>query len=421
MALVSPTRTTDPTPWAPLMSYDLTTSPDPLKASPEKPEEPEERGELIIVASRRSGTPADVEWITVKVPAGTMSPDLATNLSSVNARISLNGWTVRLDEPTKEFVFSPAGSHETIGPDTGFTIQLSQIPISRKVGTSPITVTEHSRTGNNAFQDRKALFSVGKFPADFYMREFLPEGDPVIDNGGEITLTWKRSTNATYELLYGDTNLNVTNETTRTITNIKSDTTFYLRGTTGDPTNPATRILYAHITVRRPDLEVGQLTVHGPARMEDDTTFAGGVTVQGRGITVDGPITITGPLTEIAHFERDRSPLAFTAKTAGVVYGKKASRPHVYTGRSMGTGHEEITYTPDATGLMSVQTDLATVEEGENTTFIVPVAKDQTFTIKFDGPMGTGCRFYWLPFGNVADSITPSPENAKEKESESCE
>ncbi|MFE0381723.1 hypothetical protein ACFW1M_40610 [Streptomyces inhibens] len=275
MALVSPTRTTDTTSQEPLLSYDLTTSPDPLKASPEKPDEPEERGELIIVGSRRSGTPADVKWIKVKVPAGTMSPDLATNLSSVTPEIrGLDGWTVRLDESTKEFVFSPAGDYETIGPDTGFTIQLSEIPISRKVGTAPICVTERSRTCSSAFQDRSTVFSVGKFPADFYMNEFVAT-ETRIDNGGEITLTWKRSTNATYELLYGDTNLNVTNETTRTITNIKSDTTFYLRGTTGDPTNPVTRTLYAQVTVRKPDLEIGNLTVHG---------------------TVNGPLTVNGPI-----------------------------------------------------------------------------------------------------------------------------
>ncbi|MFI9274882.1 hypothetical protein ACIGXM_29840 [Kitasatospora sp. NPDC052896] len=262
MTLVAPTRTTDTAAQEPLLSYDLTTNPDPLKASPENPASPEEIGELIIVGSRRSGTPADVEWIKVKVPAGPMSPDLATDLSRITPRISLKGWTVQLNAATKEFVFTPAASHETIGPDTGFTIQLSQIPINRKVGTSPITVTERSRTGNSAYQDRTTEFSVGKFPPDFYLRNLI--ANPlVIDNGCETTLTWERSTNATYELLYADTSLNVTNETTRTITNIKSDTTFYLRGTTGDPTNPVTRILTAQVTVRRPDLDVRDLKVRG--------------------------------------------------------------------------------------------------------------------------------------------------------------
>jgi hypothetical protein len=273
MALVSPTRSTDTAAQEPLLSYELTTDSDPLHASPENTAVPEETGELIIVGSRRSGTPADVQWIKVKVPSGTMSPDLATDLSKVTPRISLNGWTVQLNSSTKEFVFTPAASHTPIGPETGFTIQLSDIPISRKVGTAPITVTESSRTGASAFAPRSVIFNVGKFPADFYLRNFI--ANPlVIENGGETTLTWERSANATYELLYGETSLDVTSQSTRTITNIRTHTTFYLRGTTGDPSNPVTRILTAQVTVIKPDLEVGQLIVNGTITAKGDVNIA---------------------------------------------------------------------------------------------------------------------------------------------------
>ncbi|WP_052681732.1 hypothetical protein [Saccharothrix sp. ST-888] len=341
MALVSPTRITDPTAQEPLLTYDLATSPDPLKASPENPATPEETGELIITASRNSGTPADVELIKVKVPAGTMSPDLATNLSSINPRITLNGWTTQRQESYDEIIFTPTASHETIGPDNGFTIQLSQIPINRKVGTAQIEVTEHSREGENGtFKDRTTVFNVGKFPADFYMKEFKVEGDLVIDNGGEATLTWQRSTNATYELLYGNTNLNVTNETTRTITNIKSDTTFYLRGTTSnDPTNPVTRILTAHITVRRPDLEVGNLTVHGAVtgnltltrgaltlqegslHVNGAVTARGNVTVTEGTLTASGPTNLAGPTQQLQSSELTNGAYVweFRAETSGLV------------------------------------------------------------------------------------------------------
>lgn len=47
----------------------------------------------------------------MKVPAGTMAPDLATGLAKISPRISLTGWTVRLDAAAKEFVCAPAGSH----------------------------------------------------------------------------------------------------------------------------------------------------------------------------------------------------------------------------------------------------------------------------------------------------------------------
>ncbi|MEU9472203.1 hypothetical protein AB0D78_37505 [Streptomyces avermitilis] len=272
----------------PLLSYEVTTSPDPLKVSPEDPQTPEADGELVIVGSRRDRIPADLESIKVKIPAGAMSPDLATDLSKATARISLDNWTARLNSATDEFEFTPTASHTPIGPDTGFTIQISQIPINREVGTSPITINESSRTGNSAFQPRSTVFNVGKFPADFHMGNLICT-PLVIDNGGQTTLTWESSPNATYELLYGDTNLNVTNVTTRTVTNIKSDTTFYLRGTAGDPSNPVVRILSSQVTVRLPDLEVTNLTVRG-------STAVGNLTAKGdtalHNLTAEGPTTL---------------------------------------------------------------------------------------------------------------------------------
>ncbi|MEY9947919.1 hypothetical protein [Kitasatospora sp. GAS1066B] len=262
MTVVIQTKDADTAADDSLLSYQITTTPSPLKASPENPQAPEEMGELVISVARQSGTPADVEWIKVKVPAGVMAPDLATDLAKVSPRISLESWTVRLDSAAKEFVCEPTGNYGTIGPDTGFTIQLSDIPINRKVGTAPVTVTERSRTGNSAFQNRPTVFNLGKFPADFYLRNFLCTPS-IIPNGGDVELTWERSANATYELLYPGFDRDVTNRTSLPIEGIKSDTTFYLRATTGDPTNPVVRILSAQVTVIKPDLEIGNLTVHG--------------------------------------------------------------------------------------------------------------------------------------------------------------
>ena len=262
MTVVIQTQDVGTTAADPLLSYQHTTTPSPLKASPENPQAPEETGEIVISVARQSGTPADVEWIKVKVPAGTMAPDLAADLAKISPRITLDGWTVRLDPAVKEFVCEPTGSHAPIGPDTGFTIQLSDIPINRKVGTAPITITERSRTGTAAFENRPTVINLGKFPADFYLRNFLCEPS-IINNGGDVKLTWERSANATYELLYGDVNRDVTNRTSLDIEGIKSDTTFYIRATAGDPTNPVVRILSAQVSVLKPDLEVGNITVTG--------------------------------------------------------------------------------------------------------------------------------------------------------------
>ncbi|MFC8450267.1 hypothetical protein [Kitasatospora sp. NPDC057223] len=304
MTVVTQTQDVGTTADEPLLSYALTTTPNPLKASPENPQAPEETGEIVITVARQSGTPADVQWIRAKVPAGTMSPDLTTDLNKITPRISLTGWTVRLDSAAKEFVFEPAASHAPIGPDTGLTLQLSDIPISRKVGTAPITVTESSRTGTAAFKPRETIFQVGKFPTDFYLRNFLC-APSVIPNGGNVHLSWERSANATYELLYGDVNRDVTNKTSLDIEGIKSDTTFYLRGTAGDPTNPVVRILSAQVTVIKPDLDLRNLTADkaeikqllGTPRKEAAILPSGGVRTFDRDGIISGNVNINWSLT----------------------------------------------------------------------------------------------------------------------------
>ncbi|MEV0414883.1 discoidin domain-containing protein [Streptomyces sp. NPDC050448] len=313
----------------PLLSYTVTTTPSPLKASPENPQAPEETGEVVISGARQSGTPADVEWIKVKVPAGTMAPDLATDLAKISPRVSLNGWTVRLDADAKEFVFQPDASHAPIGPDTGFTLQLSDIPISRKVGTAPITVTERSRTGTSAFQDRTTVFHLGKFPADFYLRNFLCEPS-IIANGGDVKLTWERSANATYELLYGDINRDVTNRTSLDIEGIKSDTTFYLRATTGDPTNPVVRILSAQVSVLKPDLEIGSLIVNGTVDLKSTLKVAGETDFNAN-IRANAHVTVTNGNTLRTRHIRGlvNEQLTIDADKNGVSIGDPLTAPRV--------------------------------------------------------------------------------------------
>ncbi|MFF5860754.1 hypothetical protein ACFY8B_35045 [Streptomyces sp. NPDC012751] len=361
----------------PLLSYTLSTTPSPLKASPENPQAPEEIGEIVISVARQSGTPADVEWIRVKVPAGTMAPDLATDLTKISPRISLTGWTVRLDATAKEFVCTPTGSHAPIGPDTGFTIQLSDIPISRKVGTAPITVTERSRTGSAAFQNRPSVFNLGKFPADFYLRNFLCEPS-IIPNGGDVLLTWERSANATYELLYGDVNRDVTNRTSLPLEGIKSDTTFYLRATTGDPTNPVIRILSAQVSVIKPDLDIGNLTVHG------DTVLNGTLTSNG---PVESP-------TAIGDFNAGISSRYYTAECYGMLFAAGFNNTRVGSG---------IQFFPTlkANGV-EVKTTVDPMDQGSVSLLLRKGERAEILASWRGGtgvPEGLSGGIYWIPLG----------------------
>ncbi|MEH0557393.1 hypothetical protein [Streptomyces sp. B21-101] len=361
----------------PLLSYTVTTTPSPLKASPENPQVPEEPGEIVISVARQSGTPADVEWIKVKVPAGTMAPDLATDLAKISPRISLDGWTVRLDATAKEFVFEPAASHAPVGPDDGFTLQLSDIPMSRKVGTAPVTVTERSRTGSSAFQNRPTVFNLGKFPADFYVRNFLCEPS-IIPNGGDVHLTWERSANATYELLYGDVNRDVTNRTSLPLEGIKTDTTFYLRATTGDPTNPVIRILSAQVTVTRPDLDIGNLTVNG------DTILNGTLTSNG---PVESP-------TAIHDFNAGISTRYYTAECYGMLVAA------AFNSNTVGSGIQFFP-TLKANGVQ-MKTTVDPMDQG-SVSLLLRKGERAEISASWRGslaaPGGLDGSIYWIPLG----------------------
>ncbi|MEU2288990.1 hypothetical protein ABZ614_45150 [Streptomyces sp. NPDC013178] len=375
MSVVVQTQTveTDAAVDDPLLSYTVTTTPSPLKASPENAQDPEEVGEIVITFARQSGTPADVEWIKVKVPAGTMAPDLATDLAKISPRISLAGWTARLDSATKEFIFTPTGSHATIGPDTGFTIQLSDIPINRKVGTSPITITERSSTGSSAFQNRPTVVQIGKFPADFYLRNFLCEPS-IIPNGDDVKLTWERSPNATYELLYGDVNRDVTNRTSLEIEGVKSDTTFYIRATTGDPTNPVVRILSAQVTVLKPDLNIGNLTVSG------DSVFNGTLTTRGPADLSQGELKVFGEsYYELSGNVRPDSPWTYDFPCDGLFFVR-----HV--------GTEFALYKAD--GSLVADSANSKADEGE---FPLPVRK--SWRLKITARSSGHAYVSFCPFG----------------------
>ncbi|MBM7166950.1 hypothetical protein JQK87_00620 [Streptomyces sp. G44] len=362
----------------PLLSYTITTTPSPLKASPENPEVPEEIGEIVIAVARQSGDPADVKSLRLQVPAGSMSPDLATDLARITSRITLDGWSSRLDADAQEFVFTPAASHTPIGPETGFTIQLSDIPMSRKVGTSPLTLTEESRTGTSAFQDRTTVFNIGKFPADFYLRNFLCEPS-IIDNGGDVKLTWERSANATYHLLYPGFERDVTNRMSLELEGITSDTTFYLRATTGDPSNPVTRILASQVTVLKPDLEIGNLTVNG------DVTIAGEITEK---VTIAGDLEVTGKVQAGLLGDRDKSLWAFPLQAA--------------TGWSRRFDTDVLFVGFDATQILNVSIgegdDTITMKNPANATFTVPVPRGTQLYIRPDRDTMLTCAV--MPLGS---------------------
>ncbi|MBL7498081.1 hypothetical protein I6A84_14495 [Frankia sp. CNm7] len=246
------------------------TVPDPVRVSPASGEP--EKAEIIIVGTRRSSLPLECARISVRIPDGERSPEFALNLQGVTASISIDGWTPTFDSQTGRFIFAPPTGHGTISVNEGITIQFRGIPVNRQVGSAPITIIERSRPqGESTWNEPQTVIEVGKFPRDFYLRNLTVT--PIeVDNGGSVTLRWEASQNANYRLLYGATDIDVTDRREFTVNNLTSTTTFYLRGRAQVGEDHAERILHTTVTVTRPHVDATDLSATGKVAMAGKTT-----------------------------------------------------------------------------------------------------------------------------------------------------
>ncbi|MCX4751254.1 hypothetical protein OG455_38115 [Kitasatospora sp. NBC_01287] len=292
---------------APPLHFQLNTNPDPVRVSPSSGDP--ERADFVIVGSRRSLGSIDCRKIVLNVPTGPNSPDLTSDLTSGTPQISLPGWTATTSTTAKTITFTPASGHATIGRDQGVTLQLMGLRINTVVGSSPLRIDiEWAESGDDYWTTDSTTIDIGKFPADFYLRNFIAE-DLIIDNGGSVKLNWEAGGASSLRLLYEAADVNVLRLSTFTVHDVRHSTVFYLRATVQVGTTTVERILSTTVTVRVPDLEVQNLKVRGTASFDAgasfaaDTVFAGNATfrvgaefegsVHGQGATFTGTVQAT--------------------------------------------------------------------------------------------------------------------------------
>ncbi|MFF3863309.1 hypothetical protein [Streptomyces sp. NPDC002209] len=244
------------------LEFSLDTQPDPIRVSPSSGDV--ERANLVIVGSRRKSDAIECNKIVLTIPTGPNSPDLALDLEGIDAQTSLKDWTVATDPQKKTITFAPTSGHATISRDEGVTLQLMGVRINRQVGTAQPRIEVYSRKAgtNGPFQPDTTTLEIGKFPADFYLRNFIAD-ETTIDNGGTVTLEWEAGGVSSLRLLYDTADINVLNLSTYTVNNIRNSTVFYLRATVQIGNHTAERILATTVTVRFPDLEVNTVFIRG--------------------------------------------------------------------------------------------------------------------------------------------------------------
>ncbi|WP_190813005.1 hypothetical protein [Saccharopolyspora pogona] len=259
------------------LEFGYNSSPSPVRVSPSTGTV--ELADLVIVGSRRLSGPIECSEITLVIPTGTNSPDLALDLDGIPAQTNLPDWTADTSEQTKTITFKPTSGFATIAKDAGVTIELIGVRINRQVGIAPLRVQVRYRApGDTEWDTDTVTLEIGKFPADFYLRNFVAK-PLVIDNGDSVKLTWEAGGYGSLRLLYDTYDLNMheeNGETGYTVHDVRKDTAFYLRATVPVGSGTMERILSTLVSVRVPDLDVGTLFVRGGISNLHHATRTGG-------------------------------------------------------------------------------------------------------------------------------------------------
>lgn len=179
----------------PQLTYAVSTSPNPLQASPQKGAP--SLAELTIVVSNTSHHAINCSSISFALLAGTGARDFFHEASGIATNVSTPNWNIVKSDNV--FTATPVNpTHGKIGSEA-LTITLSNIQVNAQPGTTEMTITEI--TGDNSTGTLR--IALAKFPPTFEVGDL--DADPLsVGPGGSTVLSWSGVSDATYAIQYGD-------------------------------------------------------------------------------------------------------------------------------------------------------------------------------------------------------------------------
>ncbi|MFF4607316.1 hypothetical protein ACFY12_31845 [Streptomyces sp. NPDC001339] len=382
-----------------LLTYALTTVPNPLTTSPPnvKPGDEDENSyaDIDLVVSNSGSTPVRCSRIAIVLPVGTLAQDLALTGEGISAYVEPeSGWTVvdvqsdvLLAVPTAETaVFAAAGGAGAAGAEgsakvrfsiapqggtsevtvDGLYLTLRRIMVSDKAGTARIEIEEWS-TEDGTIPDtpRTTTLDIAKFPfrsgADpspglgRALVALTSQGGPPatrIAANAPVRLEWHHVRGDSHELymdgrritdaaIAGGSKYDVPSDI------VRRDTAFALKTVTPTPDGGFV-VRWDHLTVCVTDQTLASLTVDGALQLN------GGLTTSTAGETkFQHPVSVLNAKKLTATGELRVDGNATVGGTAGVT-GKLTADGDVQVNKSFTTGstgesvfHHNVTiYTP---------------------------------------------------------------------------
>lgn len=210
----------------PLLSYSVSTTPDPIQASPSQ--DSPSLATLSIVVSNNTHQIITCKSITFSFTVGKNAKDFSNDTTGITSSTT-PGWSINQSGG----VFTATPNTPTAGQvgAGGLSFELSGIKVNQQPGTFDFTITEVTEPGD---QTGTLTIPLGKFPPQFKVNDLT--ADPLsVGPGGPTTLYWSGSTGANYAIEYNDVTITKTKDGqplppigSYTIDNLQSDTTFNL-------------------------------------------------------------------------------------------------------------------------------------------------------------------------------------------------
>ncbi|HYR08576.1 MAG TPA: hypothetical protein VEQ60_12430 [Longimicrobium sp.] len=429
-----------------LLSYAVTTDPDPLQASPA--DGAVSTGALTIVVSNNIDDAIYCNQIVFGIPEGTLAQQLTNDDTSLQCAITPDTWSITANGGGT-FTATPVNPSGNEITDRGLVVEIFDIQVNQEPGTASISIVETSSNDpNGPFDTSDGTLTVAKFPYGFFFDNFAPSAVQ-IDDGGSVTLTWNGSDGPIYTLLWGSQAVDVTEVRSYTVGPLNADTTFLLQATYQSQGATATTSLTTSVNVGNPDLTLSTLTVTGDATVNgvlaagtvnvttlaaNDATVAGtlkgadfgtvdlgaGASVSGGPLTVLGamaalgapqPLTLTSDGTGGTTFQNNSG--TFIASTDGLVVGSiyqtsplvappcngtiTAGNSSVFVQASLGPPVGDVIPNQWFYGAGSL---------------LLPVRRNDTFGVSSSTPLNNTAdptiAFFFIPFGSGGVTATDS-------------
>jgi hypothetical protein len=249
-----------------LLDYSLATSPTPLQVSPASGPPSVALLSFVISCPVAVGE-VKVQQIAFNLPVGDptapQSTDLTETATGITASVSSSGadqWQIAPGVSAGSFVLTPAPQASGLIDGQGLTVTLSGIEIGPVVGTALLEIVELASSSSSPAGARLCAIQVAKFPYGFFAGNFAAS-EPMIDNGGTVTLSWIGSTGPRYRLLWASQSLDVSTLRRWTSPALTDSTTFILQVSAQQGGQTVDIHFSLTVIVARPNIVATQLQV----------------------------------------------------------------------------------------------------------------------------------------------------------------